>query len=562
MDSSKKNNLAQDLLYIGLIFVSSVLISLPLFKGQFICSSDYAGTLMRLLSMKQCLGHGQWVVRWVPELYRGCGYPVFNFYPPLFYILGVLIAKLGANIVAAVNLSLFIVLFLSGCTMYLFAREFWGRQGGFISAAAYLFAPYHMVSLYLRSAAAETAAYVFLPLILWSFYKLKQTSLKRYLVFSSLSWAGLLLTHNCASMILFPVVILYIFLLYRPSSYLRLISMLQGFSALALGTGLAAFFWLPAFVEKKFVHTELLFQGNLNFKNNFLTLKELLSPPWGRDMLYFREPHMFCQIGLAHGLIALIALLGFKRIVKNDPRLRAQILFFVALLFGAAFLALPYSRAVWEHVGTLQYLQFPFRFLSMVVLAVSFIAGGIVFLAGDKHRLKIAIVAVLVIFSANFCFYCHPWDTRKCDVKLIQSEPDKFLSELCRQDGGEYTPIWVKHVANEFPKFMQLQKLTALAPQDQVLDFKQISPLRYKFMVLSHHLSTFYFKSFYFPGWVVKVDGYETSILKDNPFGLIAFQCPEGIHNVEVYFGATPLRQTAQVITIVSLGLLVLVYLL
>ena len=199
-----------DLCYYGLIFILSVLISLPLFKWQFISSSDYAGTLMRTLAMKQCLGHGQWVVRWVPELFFGYGYPVFNFYPPIFYLLAALIGDLGFNIIVAVNASLFIFFFLSGCTMYLLTREFWGRQGAFISAIAYLFCPYHIVDLYWKASAAETASYMFMPLILWSFYKLHNTSHQRYLLFSALSLAGLLLTHNCTSFIFLPWIFIYI----------------------------------------------------------------------------------------------------------------------------------------------------------------------------------------------------------------------------------------------------------------------------------------------------------------------------------------------------------------
>ena len=73
MELLKKKNPSKDLLYYGLILILSVLISLPFFKGQFVCGADYAGTLMRALAMKQCLrawpmGCGQMgtgVVFWV-----------------------------------------------------------------------------------------------------------------------------------------------------------------------------------------------------------------------------------------------------------------------------------------------------------------------------------------------------------------------------------------------------------------------------------------------------------------------------------------------------------------
>jgi len=557
MDPLKKKNLTQDVLYCCLILIFSILISLPLFKGQFIYSTDYAGTLMRLLSMQQSLGHGQWVVRWVPELYRGFGYPVFNFYPPLFYLLGTLMVNLGAGLVQAINLSLFLVILLSGLAMYLFARELWGREGGLVCAVAYLFAPYHIMDLYLRCAAAETASFVFMPLILWSFYKLKQRPRKRYIAYCALFCSGLLLTHNGISLIFIPLVLGYIMVLDWPyRSYENIRSLLQGLLAWGIGLGLAAFFWLPAFVEKKFVHVEFLSQGNLNFKENFVNFKELVSPVWNHDMPYFAGAQEFCRIGLVHGLMVLIVVLGFRKIVLQEPRLRAQILFFAAVVLGGIFLILPCSLPIWEHIQVLQFLQFPFRFLTLVVLAGSVLAGGIILLFGQEHRLKACFVIVLVIFSTNF-YYCHPRGTVKCNLKLVKVDPDRYLSELCQQDGGEYIPIWVKEGPKKLPEFMPLQKLEPLTKGGQVIDTEKVSPWHYRFTVLAQEGSIFCYKSFYFPGWVVKTEGREIRILKDNPYGLITFQCPAGIHHVEIYFRTTPLHQAAQAISAFFLILLI-----
>ena len=440
-----------------------------------------------------------------------------------------------------------------------FTRELWGREGGFISAVAYLVAPYHIVDLYVRTAAAETASFVFLPLILWSFYKLQQTSHRRYIVFSALSSAGLLLTHNCVSVIFFPWVPFYILLLCWPyTSHSRRVSLLHSFLALALGVGVAAFFWLPAFVEKEFVHIELLNQGQLNFNENFIYLKDLILPALHNNMIYFGNAHFFCRGGLVHGLVVLTALLGFKKIAWQEPRLRKQMLFFVVVLIGTIFLTLSSSAIIWEHIRVLQYLQFPFRLLTISMFALSVIAGGVVLLFRQEHRLIAAFIVSSVIFLANF-FNCHPRDTFTCDLRLANSDPDKFLSQLVIEDGGEYIPIGVQGGVNGLPQGMPSQKLQALSGGGQVVDTKEISPLRYKFKVHAQHFSSFCFCNFYFPGWTVKVDGRETNILKDNLLGLIVFECPEGSHDVEIYFGTTQLRQIAQGITIASLILLGLV---
>jgi hypothetical protein len=259
-----------------------------------------------------------------------------------------------------------------------------------------------------------------------------------------------------------------------------------------------------------------------------------------------------------HYVLVLIVLLGFKRIVLQDPRLRKQILFFVLVLMGAIFFTLPYSTFIWEHIQILRYLQFPCRFLTLVVLAGSFIAGGVVLLVQQKHRLIVAIITAVVIFGANF-YYCHPRDTFICDLKEVKSDPDKYLADLVSQDTNEFIPIWVENGAKSLPPYAPSEKLQAYTEGAQVLDSREISPLRYKFRVLAEGDSIFLFHGFYYPGWVVKVDNKGVEIVKDNPLGLITFECQEGLHDVEIYFGTTRLRQIAQGITITSLGALVLI---
>ena len=516
---------------------------------------------MRLLSMKQCWGHGQWVVRWVPELLFGYGYPLFNFYPPLFYFLGMLITKLGAGIIVAVNISLFLTIFLSGLAMYIFASEIWGQEGGLISAIAYLFAPYHIVDLYLRVAAAELAAFVFLPLIFWSFYKLQQTGQKQYIIFSALSSAGLLLTHNCTSVIVFPWVPLYILLLnwFYPSQG-KLRSLLQSLGAMILGIGLAAIFWLPAFVEKKFVHTELLVQGNEDFHHNFLYFKDLMAPLWRDGLPYFDGPNLFCRLGPLHYLLILVVGIGFKKIAAQKEGLKLQIMFFTALFLAGIFCTLPYSKPIWEHIQVIQYLQFPSRFLTVVVMAGSILSGGIVLLVESRQQFIVTLMVVVAILGANF-YYCHPRELRNIDLTLVQNDPEYFLNNLCLQDGGEYIPIWVKDGLQKMPGQVPKQKLESFNSRDVILASNKISPLKYHFRVQAQQLGMFCFNNFYFPGWRVKVDGNEVPILKENPFGLMVFPCPPGIHEVEIYFGTTPVRQWAQGITwgciVVLIGILV-----
>jgi uncharacterized membrane protein len=48
---------------------------------------DAKNHLIRLFHFQWLLAHGVWYPRWVPEMFLGYGYPLFNYYAPGFYYL-------------------------------------------------------------------------------------------------------------------------------------------------------------------------------------------------------------------------------------------------------------------------------------------------------------------------------------------------------------------------------------------------------------------------------------------------------------------------------------------
>ena len=51
-------------------------------------TDDGEAHLLRIYAMRLALGETLAFPRWIPDLYRGYGYPVFNFYAPLTYLAG------------------------------------------------------------------------------------------------------------------------------------------------------------------------------------------------------------------------------------------------------------------------------------------------------------------------------------------------------------------------------------------------------------------------------------------------------------------------------------------
>ena len=54
-------------------------------------------------------------------------------------------------------------------------------------------------------------------------------------------------------------------------------------AALALGTGLSAFYWLPASFEKDLTYAERMFTGWWAYGNHFVPAQRLIWSPWRFD---------------------------------------------------------------------------------------------------------------------------------------------------------------------------------------------------------------------------------------------------------------------------------------
>jgi hypothetical protein len=103
--------------------------------------------------------------RWAALAHFGYGEARFIFYPPISWIFG---AALGSFLPWWIVPSVYewIVLTLSGCSMFLLARRFMARRDATFAAALYAANPYNVVSVYWRSSFAELLIGALLPLLL------------------------------------------------------------------------------------------------------------------------------------------------------------------------------------------------------------------------------------------------------------------------------------------------------------------------------------------------------------------------------------------------------------
>jgi len=538
---------SKDVICFIIILICTCLISIPLFHGAIIPDQgDLYCAFIKLNAMYQSWVYGSWTGRWVPDIFYGYGYPIFNYYPPLFFYLGAVLGFLLGNIVLAFNMAIFLCLFFSGVAMYLFAREFWGRCGALLSAVLYLFAPFHIVQLYVLGWCAQLLALIFFPLVLWGVYRLHHSPSWARGIFLAVSVAGLSLSHNCQTMLFLPVVFVYmVYLEFTGPCPNRPVSFASKVGAMFLGLGISAYFWVPAMLEKKDIYIEKCITGWFDFHAHYIKLSQLFFSPWGYDVSTPGQGFSF-QIGWPHLICCLTFLLMAPWLWKEKKESVRMAVFSLLIAGCAVFMALKPSVLIWEHIPLLWYVQFPWRFLTIISFFFSFVGGGVLLIQHRKCRFILGGLLVIVSVLGTIQ-HCHPMQFAVVNGK----DPAKFLYESTPLDNMELLPIGVQKMCPLRPG----QKLGYWKGKIDIFNEK-VTGGDHHYGVLAYEPTLAVFYSFYFPGWEVYVDGQKVDIITDNIYGLIMFPLAPGTHTVWVHFSSTPVRDMAGMVSDASVFIL------
>jgi len=526
---------------LAVIIVLTIPLCLGFFNSHLINAHDSMAGLIRALSMDKYMGHGQFLVRWAPGINWGYGYPMFNFYPPFFSFISVLIFKLTHNMVLSINLACTLFWMLSGLGMFLLSREFWGTEGGMLSAVLYVYAPYHIADLYVRGAFAEFSSFAFFPFLLFSILKMsRKMSLGAFLLGVG-SIFGLSLTHNIMSMVFFPIAIAFVFYLYFTENRSSWIFPVLGM--FVIGLMMSSFFWLPALIEKKFLNLGFLISMRYDFHKNFVSAGQLFWP-FNKNVV----DDLSFQIGVVHTLLCLGTLACIGKIFKVNRRLGSGYIFFLGITLAAIFLTLPYSHMFWERIKMLSFIQFPWRILAIIVFTMSFLGGSIVLLIKDPTIRNIVIIAIGL---STILIYLN-------SVSKPTFVNEQKIEDFLAMGEGEYTPRWIMIPPNNAPA----QKFEIVYGAGQLGQEKVVTPVESEIEFQTSETSLLCFHSFYFPGWHVYIDGRSTKPYLNNPFGVILFSVPPGDHHIRVVLGSTLIRIAAMIVSwlgfIVLLGVIIL----
>jgi hypothetical protein len=530
----------------GLVLLAAP-VCLPLFCGKVLEGHDSFEYFPRLTEFHENIANGILWPRWAPDLTSGNGQPFFLFNPPLVYFAGEFWHLLGFSFVTAMNLACVLVVLASAGAMFLLGRLYFGDRGGWLAAAALLYAPYFAVDLYVRSALAEMAAFPFVVLALYGFAAYARQRKRNSLLIGAAAYAGAILSHNAVALFLTPLLAAFILFTAWQSRQWRV--GVHQCLAFLVGLALAAATWVPSLALRGSIQIDRLLEGYLRYSNHFVYLQQFFYSPWGFGVSApGPNDGMSFALGWSHLVLALVAWILWKRVRPAEAASGRQWLRFFACCGGVfCFLMLRDAEWLWDRLPLLQYLEFPWRLLLPASICLSLIIAplGRILEAWPRWRGPAFGAAMALLIIPNLFHLAPP---RLHDVDPAFWTPQQIAARGVEvTTAREYMPRWVTALPAYNPR-------TAMVIEGDA-DVQQLgrTPVSWSALVSARRSSSIQIVISYFPGWQVRIDGRETESSPVAPTGQIRFAVPPGEHRVEATWRRTGVMWMGDIISFAAL---------
>ena len=511
--------------------------------------------------------------RWAALAHWGYGEARFLFYPPGSWTLG---AALGAILPWGMvpGAYCWIVLTAAGMSMYALARQWLRPADALFAAAFYALNPYHLLIVYWRSAYAELLAGALLPLVLLYLVRLKQDGSRPTLCLSLALAGAWLINGPAALMIHYSVAGLAVLFAVREKSARPLI---RTTLAVVLGAGLASFYLVPAVYEEGWVNIGQVLSAGVSPQDNFLFMT-IADPDHNRFNM------LVSVVALAEIAILAFMVWAARRAArdkdapdKDTPRRDAWMLFSV-LGAATAFVMLPASNLLWEHLPKFRYVQLPFRWLLWMNVPLAVLLAAATARPSDDQSSSqrsndpsgprpisrpetsrpafigwAARALVFVFLLAVLLYAGHrlqpPWWDASRDIAQMS---DAVSSGAGYEGTDEYVPVAADpyEIKNNLPR---VSDENGAAVTVQMLRWNATEK---HFVARSSRAQNLTVRLFNYPAWEVLVNGKRVETLTSDVTGLLTIPVPAGENDVCVHFGSTPDRPVGGIVSLFSIAVL------
>lgn len=494
-----------------LIIIASIIISIPLAnKSLNIYRDDGIQHICRIIGTEQTLADKQFLPMIMSNLCNNFGYSWNIFYSPLTAYMSVLFRIFNFSYVNCLKLCMFVIVLLSGITMYKFAlRITKNKKLATLASIIYILAPYRITDMYIRTALAELASFIFIPIVFEGLYIILNEEKKSYKLV--LGAEGLILTHQVIAMYTAIICFVYLIVFFKKlksKTVLKNIGVNLLFCIL-----MTSFYWVgllqhyfstsyEVFVPGRMEREEVLIFYKAKFSQLFITSSE-------QTMIY--------AIGLLLVIGLVLTPIAYKKIPKEYKKTYMFFLIAGIILIGMTLSIFPFEKLP----QALTMLQFTFRLFTFTSFFFAFVvATNFAILIKNFKTLDIVVlltisILLLVPYKSKLDFNLQENEERLINGVRVTENTGRVHAGMASM---EYLPTKafknLKYIANRKDEVMVLDNNEAV-----ISDYtKQASNMNCKISNINKE-TTIELPYIYYLGYRVYANGQEIKYTEsDNGF--------------------------------------------
>lgn len=554
--------------------LAALLIALPMaapfLNGKLPYTADAMLHLHRMVSAGLSLNNGIYP-RWAPHLHAGFGYPLHNFYTPLWHIIG------GGLYITfdfdAVDLWLAaqaagVLLCAPGA--YLFARQLVSTPAALVAATAYTWSPTRFREIWAQGNVSQLLGIALIAWIFWGVARLAKHPTPARTATAALLIAALILTHHPTAFYVLPFAGLYTVVaggLAGENNRDRLKRISICIAAYGLGIMVGTIYWLPSLTEVQYTQLDNSISAAFDVRNHFKDLSEIVGGTPMLDRTAY-NPYRPLNIGMVQVILAAV---GFLTALwpRNPLTLwqRGTVIVSSLALVGCIFLMTDSSLWVWENVPFAERLSFPWRLLGMTAFLV--IPGAAIWLEllprKWKNGLALSAIVLIVLSMLPAAYpigdYFPPFAGR---VTAADAQRYEEIGVLGITGENEYLPKWTdfQNRPAARPDYTLYENLDWFfqvweesIPSDATVKQRETAPHRTGETFDIQAVSPFalQIRQMYFPGWQATLDGQRIEVKPTGKQGLATVEIPAGEHTLEIWYGGTRNQKISGWVTLAGL---------
>lgn len=405
------------------VFVSLFLIvfiaSIPVFSNRLINGDDFLFHVPRIQGIIEGILSGQFPVKLQPNWWNGLGYNVSYFYGDLFLYFPALLYLFGYPFQVSYQIFIVFINLITCISMYLSVKKmFKSTDIAIVGSALYTLSTYRLLDIYHRFAVGEYVAMTFLPIVVYGFWIVfsnyssdNEKKVSPLIIAFSLSCViqSHVLSCEMIAICIFFVCIICIKRVFTKDTFKKLLS------ALFLTFMLNLWFLVPFICS-------VLSQKGFIYSSDEAEYFQTAFQGMGAELYEIMEIFPNGQISgispaIGLPLIITLVIYIYQRVI-SDKTVKKEFVLFGDIMSLGAIIAIvlslkyiPYSFFIKRipFIATiLGTLQFPWRFMTVATVFLSFTACVVLTNSSDEGRvlsrrfIGTILLSCAVVISINY----------------------------------------------------------------------------------------------------------------------------------------------------------------